>query len=112
MDIFQILVLLTVTPPHSLQAFVYTLVSASAVPVACFSGYVAMTGGGVLAVASTGAAMVQAGFMAFGAFAVSWFLLGAFILASVLTFWFTLAWVAFQLAKKLEGKEINFKIIS
>ncbi|KAJ3086871.1 hypothetical protein HK102_012310 [Quaeritorhiza haematococci] len=88
-------------PP--IKAFVYTLGAASAVPVACFTGYGAVTLGGCLAVAGTGVTLVQGGIMAFGGFILFWFLAGALVLASIVTFWFTAAYFAFQVAKKIEG---------
>ncbi|KND02001.1 uncharacterized protein SPPG_02507 [Spizellomyces punctatus DAOM BR117] len=88
-------------PP--LKAFVYTLGGAAAVPLAVFTGYGAATGAVVLGVAGTAVTFVQGGFLAFGGFILFWFLAGAFVLASILTFWFTLAYFAFQVAKRLEG---------
>ncbi|KAI8589298.1 hypothetical protein BDZ88DRAFT_418379 [Geranomyces variabilis] len=88
-------------PP--VKAFVYTIAGASAVPIAIFTGYGAATGAMVLGVAGTGVAMVQGGFLAFGGFILFWFLAGAFILAAIATFWFTLAYFAYQVAKRLEG---------
>ncbi|KAI8817195.1 uncharacterized protein EV422DRAFT_542825 [Fimicolochytrium jonesii] len=88
-------------PP--VKAFVYTLGGAAAVPLAVFIGYGAATGAVVLGVAGTGVAMVQGGFLAFGGFFLFWWLAGALIFASIAAFWFTLAYFAFQLAKRFEG---------
>ncbi|KAI8912357.1 hypothetical protein DFJ77DRAFT_468084 [Powellomyces hirtus] len=88
-------------PP--LKAFVYTIGGASAIPLAVFTGYGAATGAMILGVAGTGVAMVQGGFLAFGGFVLFWFLAGAFILAAIATFWFTLAYFAYQVAKRIEG---------
>ncbi|KAI9104830.1 hypothetical protein DFS34DRAFT_645527 [Phlyctochytrium arcticum] len=88
-------------PP--LKAFVYTLGGAAAVPLAVFTGYGVATGAVILGIAGTAVTFVQGGFLAFGGFVLFWFLAGALILASILTFWFTLAYFAYQVAKRLEG---------
>ncbi|KAJ3015650.1 hypothetical protein HKX48_004439 [Thoreauomyces humboldtii] len=88
-------------PP--VKAFVYTIGATAAVPLAVFTGYGAATGAMVLGVAGTGVAMFQGGFLAFGAFWLAWWLLAALVIAAIVTFWFTLAYFAFQVAKRLEG---------
>ncbi|KAJ3186209.1 hypothetical protein HDU85_007649 [Gaertneriomyces sp. JEL0708] len=90
-------------PP--LKAFVYTLAAASAIPVSVFTGYALSAGAVVFGVAGTGAALVQGGVLAFGGFFLFWFLAGAFILACIAAFWFSLAYFAYQIAKRIEGKD-------
>ncbi len=51
----------------------------------------------------TGIAVVQGGFLAFGAFVLSWFLIAALVIACIVTFWFTLAYFALEVAKKIEA---------
>ncbi|KAI8817664.1 uncharacterized protein EV422DRAFT_540464 [Fimicolochytrium jonesii] len=88
-------------PP--VKAFVYTLGGAAAIPLAVFTTYGAATGAIVVGVAGTGVALVQGGFLAFGGFVLFWFLLGALIFAAISAFWFTVAYFAYQVAKRLEG---------
>ncbi|KAJ3408498.1 hypothetical protein HDV05_004957 [Chytridiales sp. JEL 0842] len=87
-------------PP--LKAFVYTLAATSAFPLSVFLGFALMTLMGCLAVAGTGVAFVQGGFLVFAGFVLFWFLAGSFIITSIATFWFTVAYFAFQVAKKIE----------
>ncbi|KAJ3309018.1 hypothetical protein HDU76_003749 [Blyttiomyces sp. JEL0837] len=89
-------------PP--IKAFVYTLAATSAIPLAVFAGFAGATLTGALAVAGTGVAVVQGGFLAFGGFILFFFLAGAFIVTSIATFWFTAAYFAFQVAKSIEGR--------
>ncbi len=81
-------------PP--LKAFVYTLLGAAALPLAVFGGYGLITGGVILTIAATIVGIVQGGFLAFGAFVLFWFLIGALALASIATFWFTVSYFSFQ----------------
>jgi hypothetical protein len=81
-------------PP--IKAFVYTLAGASALPLAVFTGYGLITGAIILTIAATIIGITQGGFLAFGAFVLFWFLMGALLLASILTFWFTVSYFALQ----------------
>jgi hypothetical protein len=81
-------------PP--LKAFVYTLFGAAALPLAVFGGYGLITGGVILTIAATVIGIVQGGFLAFGAFVLFWFLLGALAVASIAAFWFTVSYFSFQ----------------
>lgn len=81
-------------PP--LKAFVYTLFGAAALPLAVFGGYGLITGGVILTIAATVIGIVQGGFLAFGAFVLFWFLLGALAIASIAAFWFTVSYFSFQ----------------
>ncbi|KAJ3101374.1 hypothetical protein HDU96_009997 [Phlyctochytrium bullatum] len=87
-------------PP--LKAFVYTLAGTSAIPLAVFLAYSAIVLSICLAVAGTGIAFVQGGFMVFGGFVLFWFLAGAFIFTSIATFWFTAAYFAYKVAQAID----------
>ncbi|RKO83189.1 hypothetical protein BDK51DRAFT_25878 [Blyttiomyces helicus] len=88
-------------PP--IKSFVYTLGAASAIPVAVFTGYAATSGTIIVSIAGTWVAFVQGGFLLFGAFFLFWWLLGAFIVACISSFWFTMAYLAFQVGKRIEA---------
>ncbi|KAI8805272.1 hypothetical protein BJ742DRAFT_820733 [Cladochytrium replicatum] len=88
-------------PP--LKIFVYSVAATSAIPVATFVGFTSLTLGACMAVAGTGVALVQGGFLAFSGFVLFWFLAGAFILACIATFWLSAIYFAFQVGKRLEN---------
>ncbi|KAJ3193377.1 hypothetical protein HK101_004931 [Irineochytrium annulatum] len=88
-------------PP--VKAFVYTLGATSAFPLLCFGGFATATLAGCVAVAGTGVAFVQGGFLLFGGFFAFWFLLGSFIFTCFASFWFTMSYFALQVAKRIEG---------
>ena len=81
-------------PP--LKAFVYTLSASCALPLAVFIGYGLITGTIILTIASAVAGITQGGFLALGAFSIFWFLMAGFLLASVVTFWFTIGYFVLQ----------------
>ncbi|KAI9330348.1 hypothetical protein DFJ73DRAFT_800078 [Zopfochytrium polystomum] len=87
-------------PP--LKVFVYTLTATSAIPLAVFFGYLAITLAICLSIAGTGVALVQGGFALFAGFVLFWFLAGAFVLTCIVTFWLTAGYLAFQAAKAVE----------
>ncbi|TPX41971.1 hypothetical protein SeMB42_g03117 [Synchytrium endobioticum] len=84
-------------PP--LKAFMYSLAASSAIPLAVFAGYSTITFLGAGAVAVTGLALVQGGFVLFGAFWLFWFLLGSVAVALITTFWFTLAYTGYKVVQ-------------
>jgi hypothetical protein len=67
---------------------VYSVAATSAVPLSVFTGYTMTTFGGLVAVSGTIVAFVQGGFVVFGLFVLSWFLLAAFIVSVVASFWY------------------------
>ncbi|KAI8805466.1 hypothetical protein BJ742DRAFT_407857 [Cladochytrium replicatum] len=87
-------------PP--LKMFVYSVVATSAIPIATFIGFTSLTLGGTLAFAGTGVALVQGGILAFCGFILFWFLVGAFILACIASFWLCAIWLALQIGKRVE----------
>ncbi|KAJ3200850.1 hypothetical protein HDU67_001763 [Dinochytrium kinnereticum] len=87
-------------PP--IKAFVYTLAGTSAVPLAVFLGWAGIVLTICLAIAGTGVAFVQGGFMVFGGFILFWFLAGAFIFTAIATFWFTAAYFAYKVAQAID----------
>ncbi|KAJ3253236.1 hypothetical protein HK104_007283 [Borealophlyctis nickersoniae] len=87
-------------PP--LKCFVYTMAAASAVPVSVFLGYGAATGSVVLGVAGTIVTVVQGFILAIGAFFLFWWLLGAFAVACVTTFWFSGGYLVYSAYKRIQ----------
>ncbi|KAI9366859.1 hypothetical protein DFJ73DRAFT_772022 [Zopfochytrium polystomum] len=85
-----------------LKAFVYTLTATSAVPIATFVGFLAVTLAVCLSVAGTGVVLVQGGFTVVAGFVLFWFLAGAFVLTCIATFWLTAGYVAYQGAKAID----------
>ena len=81
-------------PP--VKACVYSLAGLCAVPLAVFTGYAGLVAAVLFTIAGTIIAITQGSFLAFGAFVLFWFLVGALILASIVTFWFTSGYFALQ----------------
>ena len=88
-------------PP--VKAFIYTLAGAAALPVAVFTGYGLVTGAILFTIAATIIGVTQGGFLAFGAFILFWFLVGALIVASIATFVFTGSYFALQVCTRAFG---------
>ena len=88
-------------PP--LKAFAYSVAATSAIPVSLFAGYATSTLGGLSFIAGTTVTLIETGFLAFGAFVLSWFLLAAFVLSAIFTFWFSVVYFSYSVLKKIEG---------
>ncbi|KAJ3272818.1 hypothetical protein HDV01_005246 [Terramyces sp. JEL0728] len=86
-------------PP--LKAFVVSLALFSSVPISFFLGFAGVSGAIVLGVAGTGIVLVQGTLLAFGAFFLFWWLLGALFFAGLATFWFSAGYFGLKTAKKL-----------
>ncbi|KAJ3311264.1 hypothetical protein HDV04_004173 [Boothiomyces sp. JEL0838] len=86
-------------PP--LKAFVVSLALFSSVPISFFLGFAGISAAIILGVAGTGVVVVQGTLLAFGAFFLFWWLLGALFFAGLATFWFSAGYFGLKTAKKL-----------
>ncbi|KAJ3321075.1 hypothetical protein HDV06_004633 [Boothiomyces sp. JEL0866] len=82
-------------------AFVVSLALFSSVPISFFLGFAGISGAIILGVAGTGVVVVQGTLLAFGAFFLFWWLLGALFFAGLATFWFSAGYFGLKTAKKL-----------
>ncbi|KAJ3039823.1 hypothetical protein HDV00_011731 [Rhizophlyctis rosea] len=81
-------------PP--VKAFVYSFMATAAIPTTVFTGYSLTTGTIVGGIAGTIATVVQGCIMAFGAFFYFWWLVGAFIVASITGVCASGMWIAYS----------------